>query len=66
MIGGGRTNTKFVDHLTHLYITPHPILFGDGIKLFTKMPTELKLQLVATIAVDEKNGIFQYQYKVIR
>lgn len=66
VIGGGLTNTKFANYLTHLYITPHPILFGDGIKLFTKMDIEFKLQLIATIPVTEENGIFQFQYKVVR
>jgi len=65
VIGGGMTNTRFVNHLTHIYITPHPVLFGDGIKLFTKLDAELKLQLIKTITVDEKNRIFQYQYEVV-
>jgi hypothetical protein len=41
-------------------------LFGGGIKLFANMGFDLKLHLMATIAVDEENGIFQHQYKVIR
>lgn len=66
IIGGGRTYTKFAPFLTHLYITPHPIVFGKGIKLFTDLKVELYLQLEKTITVNEKDGIFQYQYKVIK
>lgn len=66
IIGGGRTYTKFAPYLTHLYLTPHPLIFGKGIKLFTDLKVELCLQLEKTITVNEKNGIFQYQYKVIK
>lgn len=66
VIGGGMTNTKFAPYLTHLYLTPHPFLFGNGIKLFTDLKEDLQLNLVHTITVDEKEGIFQYQYEVIR
>ncbi len=66
IIGGGKTYTKFAPFLTHVYLTPHPIVFGKGIKLFTDLKGELQLKLEKTIVVDVKGGIFQYQYKVIR
>ena len=31
VIGGGRTNSRFSSFLTHLYITPHPLVFGKGV-----------------------------------
>ena len=31
------TYTKFAPYLTHMYITPHPIIFGKGIKLFPNL-----------------------------
>lgn len=62
--GGGRTNTRFVPHLTHIYITPHPLVFGKGVPLFYDMNTELKLQLLQTIKV--KEDITQLQYKIVR
>ena len=65
IIGGGMTNTKFAKYLTHLYITPHPLLFGGGINLFSELDIELKLKLQSRIPVDEEQGIYQYQYKVI-
>ena len=66
IIGGGMTYTKFAQFLTHLYITPHPIIFGKGIKLFSNLKEELSLKFIRKITVSETNGIYQFQYKVIR
>ena len=44
VIGGGKTFSKFTDHLTHLYITPHPLIFGQGVKLFESLGKEIKLK----------------------
>ena len=66
VIGGGRTYTKFALFLTHLYITPHPIVFGKGIPLFPKLDRELSLQFEKKISVNEMEGIYQFQYKVIK
>ncbi|MBT3840300.1 MAG: dihydrofolate reductase [Candidatus Marinimicrobia bacterium] len=65
IIGGGKTYARFASFLTHLYITPHPFIFGKGISLFDEEVSELKLDFQKIISVDEKNGIFQYQYKVL-
>ena len=62
--GGGRTNTKFFNELTHIYLTPHPPLFGSGVRLFYNSKEELKLSQEKIVSVDEKSGIYQYQYKV--
>jgi dihydrofolate reductase len=62
--GGGRTNTKFFKELTHIYLTPHPLLFGSGVRLFHDSKEELKLSQEKIISVDEKSGIYQYQYKI--
>ena len=62
--GGGRTNTKFFKELTHLYLTPHPLLFGSGVRLFHDSKEELKLSQEKIISIDEKSGIYQYQYKI--
>ena len=62
--GGGRTNTKFFKELTHIYLTPHPLLFGSGVRLFYNSKEELKLSQEKIVLVDEKSGIYQYQYKV--
>lgn len=65
VIGGGMTNSKFAHCLTHLYLTPHPLLFGKGIQLFSQKNIELNLQFEKMFPVAEDEGIFQFQYKVI-
>ena len=62
--GGSRTNTKFFKELTHIYLTPHPLLFGSGVRLFHDSKEELKLSQEKIISVDEKSGIYHYQYKI--
>ncbi len=66
IIGGGMTYTKFAPFLTHMYITPHPIVFGKGIPLFPQLDQELALQFVKMVQVNESEGIYQFQYKVIK
>ncbi len=66
VIGGGRIYTKFAQLLTHLYITPHPIVFGKGIPLFPKLDRELSLKFVRMIPVAKTEGIYQFQYRVIK
>ncbi len=66
VIGGGRTYTKFAPFLTHLYLTPHPLVFGKGIPLFPDLDRELSLQFVNKISVNEADGIYQFQYRVIK
>ena len=62
--GGGRTNTRFASYLTHLYLTPHPYIFGKGIPLFYNLETEIQLEFVAANPI--KKGITQCQYKIVR
>ena len=64
IIGGGKTYARFAPFLTHLYITPHPLVFGEGIPLFDGAIPDLELVFQQMVSVDEKGGIFQYQYKV--
>jgi dihydrofolate reductase len=66
VIGGGMTNTKFSKYLTHLYLTPHPILFGKGIKLFSALKYDIQLELQNAVVANESEKIIQYQYKIIR
>ena len=49
-----------------MYITPHPIVFGRGIKLFPNLKEEFSLEYIQKITVNKPEGIFQFQYKVIR
>ena len=64
IIGGGKTYSRFAPFLTHLYITPHPYIFGVGVRLFSDPVAELTLRFENMISVDDKVGIYQYQYKV--
>ena len=64
--GGGKTNSLFYPFLTHMYITPHPHIFGEGVKLFSDQTSELDLIFEKTTEVSKEDGIFQYQYKVKR
>ena len=64
IIGGGKTFSMFADYLTHLYITPHPLIFGKGIKLFETHEKEIKLKYERNIPVFPEKGIFQYQFKI--
>ena len=67
VIGGGKTFYRFSSFLTHLFITPHPYVFGTGVALFdnSKMK-ELHIKFLDLFEVDRDKGIFQYQYKVLR
>ena len=64
IIGGGKTYSRFAPFLTHLYITPHPYIFGVGVRLFSDPVNALSLRFETMISVDETVGIYQYQYKV--
>ena len=64
--GGGKTNSRFYPFLTHVYITPHPYIFGEGVKLFSDQICELDLIFEKTKEVSKDDGIFQYQYKIKR
>ena len=64
VIGGGRTNSRFSSFLTHLYITPHPLVFGKGVPLFASGTPELKLYFQKLVPVSLENGIYQFQYTV--
>lgn len=66
VIGGGKTFTRFAPYFTHLYLTPHPHVFGKGTRLFENLENELELSFQKMIPVDEKQGIYQFQYEVRR
>ena len=66
VIGGGKTYSKFSSFLTHLFITPHPYVFNKGVRLFDLRINELRLKFESLNSFDKKEGIFQYQYKVIK
>ena len=62
--GGGRTNSRFAKYITDLYLTPHPIVLGKGIRLFFKETVESETMLVKTIPIPNCTDLFQYQFKI--
>ena len=66
VIGGGKTYFRFAPYITHIYVTPHPYVFGEGVPLFDGTPEEMKLVFENLITVSDKDGIYQYQYKVLK
>tara|TARA_B100001109_G_scaffold205644_1_gene172704 strand:+ start:582 stop:1034 length:453 start_codon:yes stop_codon:yes gene_type:complete len=64
--GGGITNSRFVKYITDIYITPHPIILGNGIKLFAKEAPESKTVLEKMVAVPGGKSIYQYQFQIIK
>ncbi len=67
VIGGGKTFYRFSCFLTHLYITPHPHVFGSGVALFDNLKMkELNIRFLDLLEVDRRKGIFQYQYEVVK
>ena len=66
IIGGGRTYTRFASYLTHLYLTIHPLVFGGGIPLFPGLDEQIDLVFLKMLSVDGVEGLYQFQYKIIR
>ena len=66
VIGGGKTYFRFAPHITHIYVTPHPYIFGEGVPLFDGTPEEMVLVFQDLVTVNDKKGIYQYQYRVLK
>ena len=63
--GGGKTNERFMEYITDMYITPHPVMFGTGIKLFGNNKLKIKTRLTKSIEIHESEGLLQYQFKIV-
>ena len=63
--GGGKTNERFMEYITDMYITPHPVMFGTGIKLFGNNKLKIKTRLTKSIEINESEGLLQYQFKIV-
>ena len=63
--GGGKTNERFIEYITDMYITPHPVMFGTGIKLFGNNKIKIKTRLTTSIEIHESEGLRQYQFKIV-
>tara|TARA_Y100000588_G_scaffold255450_1_gene269988 strand:+ start:194 stop:652 length:459 start_codon:yes stop_codon:yes gene_type:complete len=67
VVGGGETFNRFARFLTHLYITPHPFVFGKGVPLFGRRGAdEIGLSFIKLVEYNKNKGIYQYQYKVLK
>ena len=66
VIGGGKTYFRFSPHITHIYVTPHPYIVGEGVPLFDGTPEEMVLVFQDLVTVNDKKGIYQYQYRVLK
>ena len=64
IIGGGKTFLKFAEYLTHLYLTIHPLIFGEGIKLFQSLDKKITLEFEKQIPVLPDEGIIQFQFSI--
>ena len=64
IIGGGKTFLKFAEYLTHLYLTIHPLIFGEGIKLFQSLDKKITLKFEKQIPVLPDEGIIQFQFSI--
>lgn len=63
--GGAETNKAFIENITHLYLTPHPLIFRTGIKLFGDKNFTQKTRLEKIVSIEGKENLKQYQFKVI-
>jgi dihydrofolate reductase len=63
--GGAVTNQLFIDHITHLYLTPHPIIFSSGVRLFGDKSFTRKTKLEKVISVEGCSNLNQFQFQVI-
>jgi len=63
LIGGGTTNGLFFKEglIDEVILSVHPLILGDGIKLFEDVEKFLELQLLNTEEIG--NGIIQLVYK---
>jgi len=66
LIGGGTTNGLFLKEyiIDEVFLSVHPLILGDGIKLFEKVETDIKLELLDQKELGE--GLMQLHYRVIK
>lgn len=66
LIGGGITNGLFLREglIDEVFLSVHPLILGDGIKLFEGVETDIKLEFVDQKELGE--GLVQIYYQVIK
>lgn len=64
LIGGGITNGLFLKEglIDEVILSVHPLILGDGIKLFEGIEQDVNMELVSSEELDE--GLIQLRYRV--
>jgi dihydrofolate reductase len=64
LIGGGVCNALFLDAglIDEVIVSVHPLILGDGVRLFESKSTKVKLEKKSVKELDE--GLLQVVYKV--
>ncbi len=66
LIGGGITNASFLKEnlIDEVILSIHPIILGDGVRLFEGEETKLDLEKISVTELGE--GLVQVRYRVIK
>jgi len=66
LIGGGTTNGLFLKEglIDEVFLSVHPLILGNGIKLFEGIETDLKLRFIDQKELGE--GLAQLHYRVVK
>ena len=66
LIGGGTTNASFLNAnaIDDMILSVHPLILGNGIKLFESEEVDIKLELVSETKLEE--GLIQERYKLLK
>lgn len=66
IIGGSRTYSRFASHLTHLYLTIHPLIFSsDSLPLFSQLDNDMRMEFERMVKVSSGREFYQFQYRVL-
>lgn len=66
LIGGGTTNALFLKAgvIDEMILSVHPLILGNGIKLFESEEVDVKLSLISETKLEE--GLIQEKYKLLK
>lgn len=66
LIGGGTTNALFLKAgaIDEMILSVHPLILGNGIKLFESEEVDIKLRLISEARLEQ--GLVQIKYKIIK
>jgi dihydrofolate reductase len=66
LIGGGTTNASFLNAnaIDEMILSVHPLILGNGIKLFESKEVEIKLSLISEVKLEE--DLIQERYKLLK